>query len=316
MCVCASRTLSLLLPSRHPPHARGAQSPPSLLRAPRGLSLLARAARAPPRKARTHPPPSPLLFSHRSLYPCLARRDLCRVCCHPCFPSCLRLLSDPRVSPRRVCCSFSVARALKGTRPCSPVCLPPSFVRLTPLPILVNPRVVVPRPTTALRDYRLFFLSERAARAARAPRERSISFSLLDSRLRCTSRAPSSSPSAESRGSLRCNCLFLSTSSFFNSLDLGCPRPSSCPSRRAQLVLHVYTLHIERLFSPSPSRVYPASPSPLLFSIPRLSSASKLLYFCADSCHSTYSNQSPAPRLLFMSLFYNTLHAIRTAPRP
>lgn len=177
---------------------------------------------------------------------------------------------------------FLSCACAKRDSPCSPVCFPPSFVRLTPLPILVNPRTVVPRPTTAaLRDYRLFFLGarRRAARAARAPRKRSISFSLLDSPLRCTNRAPSSSPSAESRLSLRCNCLFLSTPS---------PCPFLIPSVSAAFVLlHAlrdvrsscctYTLHIERLFFfPSASRVYPASPR-LLFSIPRLFSASKPL---------------------------------------
>lgn len=158
----------------------------------------------------------------------------------------------------------------------------------SPSSSILVPSFLVQLQPAALRDYRLFFLGarRRAARAARAPRKRSISFSLLDSPLRCTNRAPSSSPSAESRLSLRCNCLFLSTPS---------PCPFLIPSVSAAFVLlHAlrgvrsscctYTLHIERLFfSPSASRVYPASP-PLPFYFPSLVSFQPpSLYLCADS---------------------------------
>lgn len=159
--------------------------------------------------------------------------------------------SDPRVSPRRVRCSFSVARALKGTHRVLPSAFLPLLFVSPHSPsssILVSSFLVQLQPA-ALRDYRPFFLGarRRAARAARAPRKRSISFSLLDSPLRCTNRAPSSSSNAESRAALSdVTVSFFPRRphvSFFNSLDLGCLRPSSCPSRRAQLVLHVYATH-------------------------------------------------------------------------
>lgn len=66
--------------------------------------------------------------------------------------------------------------------------------------------------------------------------------------------------------------------SFFNSLGLGCLRPSSCPSRRAQLVLHVYATHRALIFLPLRVSRLSRFPTPsLLFSIPRLFSASKPL---------------------------------------
>lgn len=65
--------------------------------------------------------------------------------------------------------------------------------------------------------------------------------------------------------------------SFFNSLDLSAAFVLLHALRGVRSSCCTYTLHIERLFSPSPSHVYPASPSPLLFSIPRLFSASSKL---------------------------------------